>query len=133
MIVEDVPEPSGVSFSGGGGGAGVPVRLGSSLSSMTKAASKIAGSGLGAPLSVISVEGFLARGRRPAALASLLRDEVEPDREGVALSPDFRRACSSAMVRSIAPRSLYKGNISQLDVTDAASVENSMAWVGWSG
>ena len=108
--VGSVLEPSRPSFSGGGGGAGdgtgVPEWLGSSLSSITKAASNTAGSGLGAPLSVMSVEGFLARGRRPAALASLLREEVEPDREWLVLSPDFWRACSSAMVRSMAPLNL---------------------------
>lgn len=99
----DVLPPSMSSFSGGGGGAGVPERLGSSLSSMTKAASKTAGSGFGAAESVISADGFFCRGRRPAGLASLLRDDVDPDLEGVALSTAFWRACSSAMVRSMAP------------------------------
>lgn len=61
------------------GGFGVLDRLGSSLSSITKAASKTAGSGLGAA-SATSEDCFLARDLL-AGEASPLRDEVEADRD----------------------------------------------------
>lgn len=91
---------------GGGGGLGDAARLGSSLSSMTKAASKTAGSGFGAESTAASADGFLGRvGRPPVARAPLRRrDDAEPDLDGVLLSEMvFCRACSSAMVRSMAP------------------------------
>lgn len=86
---------------------GDAVRLGSSLSSMTKAASKTAGSGFGAN-SDASVDAFLVRaGRLAAARPSLRREDPDPDLDDVVLSDTvFCRACSSAMVRSMAPLSL---------------------------
>lgn len=97
-----VDSPFGTSFSGGTG-LGVPARLGSSLSSITKAASKMAGSGFGAA-SPASASGFLDRDRLPAP-PSPARDAEEADLAmGEPASRAFCwRACSSAMVRSMAP------------------------------
>ena len=82
-------------------GFGVPARLGSSLSSMTKAASKTAGSGFTGASAVSAV--VLPGGRFPVAVPFLR--EVEAVVPG-ALEPMPDLACSSAMPRSMAPRSL---------------------------
>ena len=110
-----------------GGGLGVVARLMSS-SSMTKAASKTAGSGFTrvSTLEEASLEtsllGFLARGRLAAEVDAELEAEFEAplaerDRGGLLGSARaFWRACSSAMVRSIAPLILYRRqSVSQSD------------------
>ncbi|KJR83321.1 uncharacterized protein SPSK_03907 [Sporothrix schenckii 1099-18] len=97
---------------------GVAERAGSSLSSRAKASSKTLGSTLGTPsFVVVSWLGFFGRVRRaawPSPRAPPVRETDVDRRLGDAEPGDATpsealcwRACSSAMVRSMAPRILY--------------------------